>query len=214
MAQIAAIVGRILIAALFVFAGFGKIMDPAGTAQYMEAMSPFPGNLAMAVGIFEVVAGLILATGFMARLVSAVLIGFTLLATLFFHRAVTDPMQATMALKNLAIVGGLLMVFAYGHVRGRIGLMDEREKRYDAEVRAAHAEGRAEALAAAPVAAAPVAAAPVAAPVAGGPTGVPDTHQRTVADRDGDGINDVTGRDAPGTHRRTITDRDGDGHIG
>ena len=154
MAQIAAIVGRILIAVLFVFAGFGKIMDPAGTAQNMEAMSPFPGNLAMAVGIFEVVAGLLLASGFASRLVAAVLIGFTALATLFFHRQVTDPMQATMALKNLAIIGGLLMVFAYGQVRGRIGVIDERDKRFDAEVRAAHAEGKAEALAAAPVAAA------------------------------------------------------------
>ena len=46
MATIAALIGRILLGALFVFAGLGKVMDPAGTAAYMEAESPFPGSLA------------------------------------------------------------------------------------------------------------------------------------------------------------------------
>lgn len=154
MAKIAALLGRILLGALFIFAGFGKIMDPAGTASYMEAQSPVPGSLAMAVGIFEIVAGLVLASGFMTRLAAVLLIGFTALATLFFHAKVTDPTQAAMALKNLAVIGGLLMVFAYGQVRGRIGLVDERSMRHDAELKAAHAEGLAEgrAHASAPVA--------------------------------------------------------------
>ncbi|MFW2349180.1 DoxX family protein [Qipengyuania sp.] len=162
MAAIAALVGRILLGALFVFAGLGKVMDPASTAAYMEAESPFPGSLALAVGAFEIVAGLVLASGFMTRIASLALAGFTVLATLFFHEKVTDPMQAAMALKNVAITGGLLMVFAYGQLRGRIGEIDERAKRLDAEVKAAHAEGKAEGLAAAPT-------------------------TTTVVDRDGDG---------------------------
>lgn len=144
MASIAALIGRILLGGLFVFAGLGKVMDTAGTAAYMEAESPFPGSLALAVGVFEIVAGLVLASGFMARIASLALIGFTALATLFFHEQVTDPAQAAMALKNIAIIGGLLMVFAYGQLRGRIDVVDERAKRLDAEVRAAHAEGKAE----------------------------------------------------------------------
>ena len=144
MAAITAIIGRILLGALFVFAGFGKVMDTAGTAAYMEAESPFPGSLALAVGVFEIVAGLVLASGFVTRIASLSLIVFTALATLFFHEKVTDQVQAAMALKNLAIIGGLLMVFAYGQVRGRIDVVDERAKRLDAEVRAAHAEGKAE----------------------------------------------------------------------
>ena len=56
MATIAALIGRILLGALFVMAGLGKVMDPAATAAYMEAESPFPGSLALAVGVFEVVA--------------------------------------------------------------------------------------------------------------------------------------------------------------
>jgi putative oxidoreductase len=144
MASIAAMIGRILLGALFVFAGLGKVMDTAGTAAYMEAESPFPGSLALFVGLFEIVAGLVLASGFMTRIASLALIVFTALATLFFHEKITDQVQSAMALKNLAIIGGLLMVFAYGQVRGRMDVVDERAKRLDAEVRAAHAEGKAE----------------------------------------------------------------------
>lgn len=144
MAIIAAIIGRILLGALFVFAGFGKVMDTAATAAYMEAQSPLPGSLALAVGVFEIIAGLVLASGFMTRLASALLIGFTALATLFFHEQISDQTQAAMALKNLAIIGGLLMVFAYGQVRGQIGTWRERDRAHEAEVKAAHAEGKAE----------------------------------------------------------------------
>lgn len=145
MATIAAILGRMLLALLFVMAGLGKIMDPAGTAQYIEATTDMPGTLALPTGIFELVAGLVLASGYAMRLVSVLLIGFTALATILFHSQVTDQAQATMALKNLAIIGGLLMVFAYGQVRGRMGVLNERDKAHKAEVRAAHAEGRLEA---------------------------------------------------------------------
>ena len=147
MATIAAVLGRILLGALFIFAGFGKVMDPVGTAAYMEAESPFPGSLALAVGVFEIVAGLVLASGLMTRIASVLLIGFTALATLFFHEQVTDQVQAAMALKNLAVIGGLMMVFAYGQVRGQVGLWKERDRANDAEVRAAHAEGKAEGVA-------------------------------------------------------------------
>ena len=147
MATIAAVLGRILLGALFIFAGFGKVMDPAGTAAYMEAESPIPGSLAFAAGVFEIVAGLVLASGFMTRITAGLLIGFTALATLFFHEKVTDPTQAAMALKNLAIIGGLLMVFAYGQVRGQLGLWKERDRANEAEVRAARAEAKAEAAA-------------------------------------------------------------------
>ena len=144
MATLAAIIGRILIAVLFVLSGATKIFGPDATAQMMNAQSPFPGSWAVGVGIFEIVAGLILALGFATRIVSILLIGFTLLATLFFHSEVTDPTQAAMVLKNLAIVGGLLMVFAYGQVRGKLGTWRERDRANDAELRAARAEGRVE----------------------------------------------------------------------
>ena len=141
MATIAAIAGRICIALLFILAGLNKVMDPASTAEYITAQTTLPGSLAMPTGVFEIVAGLILASGFMTRLAAAVLAGFTVLTILLFHFQVTDPAQAQAALKNLAIIGGLLMVFAYGQVRGRIGAVSERDKRMEAELKAARAEG-------------------------------------------------------------------------
>ena len=151
MATIAAIIGRVLLGLLFVLAGFGKVLDPAGTAAYMEAQSPFPGSLALAVGAFEIIAGLVLASGFMTRAAALALIGFTALATIFFHSQVSDPQMAQQALKNLAVIGGLLMVFAYSQQVNRMDVLDERDKRHDAEVKAAHAEGKAEGIAAQPV---------------------------------------------------------------
>jgi len=145
MATLAAIIGRICIAALFVMAGIGKLMDPGGTAQYMASAS-LPASMAVPAGIFEIVAGLLLALGFMTRLTALVLIGFTAIVTLMFHSQITDPIQSVMALKNVAIIGGLLMVFAYGQVSWRMSTWRERDRRHDAEVAAARAEARADAL--------------------------------------------------------------------
>lgn len=145
MATIAAIIGRLCLAALFVLSGIGKVMDPAGTAQYITSTTNLPASLALPTGIFEIVAGLLLAIGFMTRLTSLVLAGFVALTTLLFHYQITDPAQAIQALKNLAIIGGLLMVFAYGQVSWRMSTWKERDRRHDAEVAAAKAEARAEA---------------------------------------------------------------------
>ncbi len=146
MATLAAIIGRLCIAVLFVLAGAGKLMDPAGTAQYITSTTGLSPTLAVPVGIFEIVAGLLLGLGVMTRLVAVVLAGFVALATLLFHSQVTDPMQAQAALKNLAIFGGLLMVFAYGQVSWRVGTWKERARRHDAELAAARAEGRVDAV--------------------------------------------------------------------
>lgn len=150
MATLAAIIGRLCIAVLFVIAGAGKLMDPAGTAQYISSATTLSPALAVPTGVFEIVAGLLLGLGVMTRLVAVVLAGFVALATVLFHSQITDPMQAQAALKNLAIFGGLLMVFAYGQVSWRVGTWKERARRHDAEVAAARAEGRADALAPAP----------------------------------------------------------------
>lgn len=162
MSATAAFIGRLMLAALFVLAGIPKILDPSGAATMLESAN-LPGMLAMPAGVFEVVAGLLLALGFMTRFVSILLFGFTLLVTFFFHNQFSDPLQAAMALKNVAVAGGLLMVFAYGHMywgydrmraqrKGELAAVDANERALEAELRAARAEGRAEALGTAPVA--------------------------------------------------------------
>jgi len=143
MSAIAAFIGRVLLAVIFIVSGLGKIMDPAPAAQMMAAVG-LPSNMAMGVGVFELVAGLLLAIGLMTRLVSAALFVYIGLTILFFHNNLADPAQQVNALKNLAIMGGMLMVFAYGHMRWSYDHWRERDRTRKAELRAAHAEGKAE----------------------------------------------------------------------
>jgi len=156
MSTIAAIIGRILLGALFIISGLQKIASPATTADYIESMTTLPGYLAAPTGVFEVVAGAILAVGLMSRLISLVLAIFVALTIVLFHNALADPTQMTDALKNIALIGGLLMVFAYGQLRWNyahikaerrevIAAREPEERTHAAEIAAARAEGRAEA---------------------------------------------------------------------
>jgi putative oxidoreductase len=150
MSTIAAVIGRLLIGLLFIFSGFGKIIDPAATASYITSATTLPGSLALPTGIFEVVAGVLLAIGLMTRLVAILLAGFVALTIFFFHNQFADPAQQPVILQHFALIGGLLAVFAYGQVKGTFDYMRERRKRYDADLRAARAEGRAEGVSTVP----------------------------------------------------------------
>ena len=199
MNVIAAFVGRIMLSLIFIVSGISKLFDPA-TTEAMITGAGLPSGLALPTGIFELVAGLAIALGFMTRLFAILLAGFCLVAILFFHREFTDPVQAAMAMKNLAIAGGLLCLFAHSQMRwsydsmrlsrkAEIAGRDAAAKVHEAELRASAAEARAEGLQAAPVAAAPV--------VDRDRDGVADRAQPTRAvriDRDRDGIDD---RDEP-----------------
>ena len=86
----------------------------------------------------------------MTRLLSIVLFVYVGLTILFFHNALADPAQQVNALKNLAIMGGLLMVFAYGQMRWSYDHWRARDQVRKAELRAAHAEGVAQGATTAP----------------------------------------------------------------
>ena len=115
-----ALIGRILLAWLFLVSGFDKIGGFAGTAGYIASKGlPMPDVLAGATIALEVVGGLLLIVGFKARWVAAAFAAFTLVATLLFHNYWAMPeaqqaMQKLMFLKNLSIAGGMLMVVAFG----------------------------------------------------------------------------------------------------
>lgn len=143
MAMIAAIIGRLLLAFMFVIGGIQKLADQPTTNAILQSAN-LPGNMAMAVGVFEIVAGLLLAIGLMTRLVSLLLLVFVAGGVFFLHNQFGDPTQQQLALKDVAIIGGLLMTFAYGQMRGSYDWMRERRRTHDAELRAARAEGRAE----------------------------------------------------------------------
>jgi putative oxidoreductase len=121
----AELAGRILIAAIFVLSGFTKIGGYAGTQGYMEAMG-VPGALLPLVIATELGGGLLIALGLWTRLAAFALAGFTLLSALLFHRNFGDQVQMIMFLKNLAIAGGFLFLFAHG--AGRLSLDARRAK--------------------------------------------------------------------------------------
>ena len=149
MSMIAVFIGRLFIAVIFVVSGINKLIHVTDTNAMISAAGLASG-LAIPTGLFELVAGVCLALGIATRLWSVLLAGFVLLTILFFHREFTDPMQAMMAMKNLAIAGGLLCLFGYGHTRWSYDAMRARRRgeiaQHDAELRAARAEGRAEAV--------------------------------------------------------------------
>jgi putative oxidoreductase len=114
------VIGRILLALMFVLAGIGKLTGLEGTAGYIASKGlPAPMVLAVAVGVLELVAGVLLIIGWQARWAALALAVFTVVASVIFHNYWAMPaeqqmMQQLMFMKNLAVTGGLLIVFAYG----------------------------------------------------------------------------------------------------
>lgn len=112
--------GRVLLTLIFLVAAAGKLMDFQGTAQDLASRGvPLP-RLALAVAIaLEAGGALLVLLGFRARLGAWLLILFLVPVTLVMHnfwasagnQRIADLLQC---LKNLAILGGLLLVGAYG----------------------------------------------------------------------------------------------------
>jgi putative oxidoreductase len=106
------LLGRILIASLFLIAGLGKIGEYAGTASYM-ASKGVPGALLPLVIALELLGAIAIIAGYRTRLVAAVLAGFSIVAGLLFHGG-PDRIQQVLLLKNVAIAGGFLLLVARG----------------------------------------------------------------------------------------------------
>jgi putative oxidoreductase len=112
--------GRILIALIFLFAGFGKITGFEGTVGYIASKGlPFPQLAAIGTIIVELGCGTMLVLGLKTRWAAAALFVFTGLAALFFHNfwaAAPDQAQNQMVhfMKNLAMMGGMLFVMVHG----------------------------------------------------------------------------------------------------
>ena len=118
--NVAALVGRVLLALMFVWAGFGKIIGYEGTAGWMaSAGMPMVGVFLPLAILLELGGGIALIVGWKARWVALALAGFTLVASLIFHNYWAMKGDAAMTnmlffYKNVAVIGGMLMVFAFG----------------------------------------------------------------------------------------------------
>ena len=114
-------VGRILVAAIFILSGLGKIGAPAATQGYIAAMG-LPAPLLAYIGAtaVELGGGLLLLAGYRTKLVAAALAVFSIVTAFIFHHALADQNQMIHFLKNFAMAGGLLQFVAYG--AGRISV--------------------------------------------------------------------------------------------
>ncbi len=115
----ASLIGRALIGLIFLMSGINKIADPQGTQQYMAAMGITTATTFLYAGavVVEVAGGLSLLLGVWAKWGALALILFMIPTTLLFHTNFGDQNQTIHFLKNLAMIGGLLYVAAYGSGR-------------------------------------------------------------------------------------------------
>jgi putative oxidoreductase len=121
LADAAPLAGRVFLSAIFVISGASKIVAPAATISYIETagLPLAPLGFALAV-IIEILGGLALIAGYRTRVVAAGLAGFALATALTFHGDLADQNQFIHFFKNIAMVGGLLQVVAFG--AGRFSL--------------------------------------------------------------------------------------------
>ncbi len=130
--------GRVLFAVLFLYSGATKLLGITATADFIAAKvaipalllpyttqletltgMPTPQMLAIAVGAFEIISGLMIALNFGARFFAILMIFFVAAATFYFHDFwnQTPPENAKSlidALKNLSIIGALFIIAGYG----------------------------------------------------------------------------------------------------
>ncbi|CAN7681867.1 DoxX family protein [Mesorhizobium sp. LjNodule214] len=109
------LLGRVLLAAIFLLSGFGKLTAIAGTAGYFGSLGlPLPTVTAIVVGLIELLGGLAILVGFQTRIVAWVLAVFTVATGLVAHMNWADQMQMISFLKNLAIAGGFIALASSG----------------------------------------------------------------------------------------------------
>ena len=132
------LVGRILVATIFILSGLSKIGAPTATQGYIAAMG-LPAPLLAYIGaiVMELGGGLLLLAGYRTKVVAAALAVFSIVTAFVFHHALADQNQMIHFLKNLAMAGGLLQFVAYG--AGRISLDSRAASSGGARLRAVEA---------------------------------------------------------------------------
>jgi putative oxidoreductase len=120
MSDAAAALGRAFLSVIFIVSGYLKLVGTAGTIAYFTRIGvPEPKIMAYVVAAIELIGGLMVLVGFKARWAALVLCVFTGVTIYLGHKFWAVPPdqysnQLNHAMKNLAVMGGFLLLFAYG----------------------------------------------------------------------------------------------------
>jgi|TARA_B110000211_G_scaffold196102_1_gene225013 putative oxidoreductase len=113
MEKVSQLVARIFLGHIFLLAGVSKINSYEGTQGYMDAMG-VPGVILPLVILLEIAGGLMIIAGWKTKWASIALALFTVVAAVIFHSNFADQMQMILFMKNIAIVGGFLLLAVHG----------------------------------------------------------------------------------------------------
>jgi putative oxidoreductase len=109
------LIARTFLSVIFLRSGFNKLFDPTGTREQIAGAGiPLAGLVLIFTILFEIAGALSIILGYKARIGAILLTIFLIPATLVFHNPLADPTETIQFLKNLSILGGLLMVYAFG----------------------------------------------------------------------------------------------------
>ena len=117
--HIVELIGRILLSALFLIEGFGKISMQENVIMYMEDYG-VPGVLFVPAIVLEILFPLLLIVGYKTKWAASVMALFTFTVAIIFHTDFSEGMQMIFFLKDLAIAGGFMIILVYGP--GKISL--------------------------------------------------------------------------------------------
>jgi putative oxidoreductase len=131
-----ALLGRWLIAAIFLMSGIAKLTDTPGTVAHMTSAGiPYAETLAVVAGVAEIAGALSLILGLLTRVGAAGLILYMIPTTLIFHafwgyEGAERLPQMVNFMKNLAIMGGLSILVGVGAHRYSVDHAMRRRHRY------------------------------------------------------------------------------------
>jgi putative oxidoreductase len=130
----AALLGRLLLSAIFLHEAWSKLSAYSMAIAYMQAFG-VPGRLLpLAIG-FELGCGLLILLGYQTRIAGLLLAGFCVTTAILFHTRFGDRNQLLHFEKDLAIAGGFLVLFAQGGGAWSIDALRKRkDRRPDASV--------------------------------------------------------------------------------
>ena len=124
--EAAAFAGRLLLAAIFLHEAWSKLTAYPAAVAYMQVFG-IPGELLPFAIAVELGCGILIVCGYHTRAAALLLAGFCLATAVLFHRNLGDRNQLLHFEKDLAIAGGLLVLFAHG---AGAWALDALRKRY------------------------------------------------------------------------------------